>query len=235
MLVTVVWKPKGTGAAAGLPDRHAAPEHGGSADRHTDVRGSRPQAGDAQEGALTKRAPAPRQPSHSTGGDRSCSGGAPTRRAAVSHLPPSRVTAGLGMLVGRSFQAVISAHTNPASSRAIAVTTTFLESLPAARRRKRPHSRSCAAQARARTTGSRPLWRSRSSSPTAGRCFKAQADSTSWARRWALPHLVMWPRHVEVPLEYSEGTRPQTPVNAAARPNRRQSPTSLARVNAPTG
>ena len=42
------------------------------------------------------------------------------------------------------------------------------------------------------------------------------ADSTSWARRWALPVLVMWPRRVEVPLEYSEGTRPQNPVNAAA-------------------
>jgi hypothetical protein len=51
MLAMVVWKPKGTGAADGLPDRHAAPEHGGSADRHTDVRGSKPQAGDAQEGA----------------------------------------------------------------------------------------------------------------------------------------------------------------------------------------
>jgi hypothetical protein len=44
----------------------------------------------------------------------------------------------------------------------------------------------------------------------------------------------MWPRHVDVPLEYSEGTRPQKPVNAAARPNRRQSPTSLASVNVPS-
>jgi hypothetical protein len=62
----------------------------------------------------------------------------------------------------------------------------------------------------------------------------AQADSTSWPRRWALPHLVMWPRHVDVPLEYSEGTRPQNPVNAAALGNRRQSHTSLASVNAPS-
>ena len=46
--------------------------------------------------------------------------------------------------------------------------------------------------------------------------------------------MVMWPRHVEVPLEYSEGTRPQKPVNPAALGNRRQSHTSLARVNAPS-
>src|SRR5881397_236815 len=38
----------------------------------------------------------------------------------------------------------------------------------------------------------------------------------------------MWPRQVLVPLEYSEGTRPQNPANAAARGKRRQSPTSLA-------
>jgi hypothetical protein len=37
----------------------------------------------------------------------------------------------------------------------------------------------------------------------------------------------MWPRQVVVPLEYSEGTRPQNPANAAARGKRRQSPTSL--------
>ena len=43
----------------------------------------------------------------------------------------------------------------------------------------------------------------------------------------------MWPRHVDVPLEYSEGTRPQKPENAAALGNRRQSQTSLASVNAP--
>jgi hypothetical protein len=44
----------------------------------------------------------------------------------------------------------------------------------------------------------------------------------------------MWPRRVVVPLEYSEGTRPQKPANAAARGNRRQSPTSLANVSAPS-
>jgi hypothetical protein len=44
----------------------------------------------------------------------------------------------------------------------------------------------------------------------------------------------MWPRHVDGRLEYSEGTRPQKPQNAAARPNRRQSQTSLAKVRAPS-
>lgn len=41
----------------------------------------------------------------------------------------------------RSCQAVISAHTNPASSRATAVATTVRRSLRAARRRNRPHNR----------------------------------------------------------------------------------------------
>jgi hypothetical protein len=36
---------------AGLHDRQAAPGHGGSANRHTDVRGSKPQVGYSQEGA----------------------------------------------------------------------------------------------------------------------------------------------------------------------------------------
>jgi hypothetical protein len=36
-------------------------------------------------------------------------------------------------------------------------------------------------------------------------------------RRWGLPALVIWPRWVELALEYSEGTRPQKPANAAAR------------------
>jgi hypothetical protein len=37
--------------AAGLCGWHAAPGHGGSANRHTDVRGSKPQVGYSQEGA----------------------------------------------------------------------------------------------------------------------------------------------------------------------------------------
>ena len=61
----------------------------------------------------------------------------------------------------------------------------------------------------------------------------AQADSTSWDRRWALPALVMCPRRVDPPEEYSEGTRPTKPISDAARPNRRQSHTSACRVSAP--
>jgi hypothetical protein len=45
----VVGKP--AAAVAGLHGRHAAPGHGGSANRHTDVRGSKPQVGYSQEGA----------------------------------------------------------------------------------------------------------------------------------------------------------------------------------------
>jgi hypothetical protein len=41
------------------------------------------------------------------------------------------------------------------------------------------------------------------------------------------------PRRVVVPLEYSLGTSPQNPMKALARGNRRQSPTSLAKVSPP--
>jgi hypothetical protein len=41
-------------------------------------------------------------------------------------------------------------------------------------------------------------------------------------------------RWVLEPLEYSLGTRPQKPMNCPALANRRQSPTSLAKVNAPS-
>ncbi len=46
--------------------------------------------------------------------------------------------------------------------------------------------------------------------------------------------LVRCPRQVRWPLEYSLGTSPQNPMNAAARANRRQSPTSAASVSAPS-
>jgi hypothetical protein len=51
-------------------------------------------------------------------------------------------------------QAVISAQTNPASSRAMAVTTTFLLALRASSRRNRAHRRCWAAQDRAMVSGS---------------------------------------------------------------------------------
>jgi hypothetical protein len=73
-------------------------------------------------------------------------------------------------------QAVISAHKNPASSRAIAAATMLLMFLRAARTRNRAHRRCWAAHARAATCGGRPCWRRAICTPTAGRCFKAQAD-----------------------------------------------------------
>jgi hypothetical protein len=45
------WRSPSRLGVGGLGDRHAAPGHGGSANRHTDVRGSKPQVGYSQEGA----------------------------------------------------------------------------------------------------------------------------------------------------------------------------------------
>src|SRR5512132_4008270 len=85
MLVTVVWKPKGPGRRPG--SQIGTPRRGMVGRRTATLmyadRNRRPAM--RRKVPLTKRAPAPRQPSHSTDGDRSCSGGAPTRRAAVSH------------------------------------------------------------------------------------------------------------------------------------------------------
>jgi hypothetical protein len=50
MLVRRV-EPMATEVAAGLVGQHDAPGRCGSANRHTDVRGSRPQVGYSQEGA----------------------------------------------------------------------------------------------------------------------------------------------------------------------------------------
>ena len=48
----------------------------------------------------------------------------------------------------------------------------------------------------------------------------------------ARPALVIAPRRVRAPLEYSEGVRPVNPMNAGAEANRRKSATSAARVSA---
>jgi hypothetical protein len=65
---------------------------------------------------------------------------------------------------------VISAK-EPGEPRARAAATTPLACLRAAKRRKRPHRRCCAAHARATTAGSRPYWRRASFTPTEGRCW----------------------------------------------------------------
>ena len=66
----------GGGRAVGW---HDAPGHGGAADRHTGVRGSGPQVGNPQEGALTRNA-AGQAGARNTGGVQACDGGAPARR-----------------------------------------------------------------------------------------------------------------------------------------------------------
>src|SRR4051795_7061543 len=66
---------------------------------------------------------------------------------------------------------VISAQRNPASSRAMAVTTTPLTFLRAARARKRRQRRSWAVQDRARVSAVRPDWRARRAVPMIGRCW----------------------------------------------------------------
>jgi len=60
---------------------------------------------------------------------------------------------------GSRCHAIISAHTNPASSRAMAATTVLVESLRAASVLNRRHRRCWAAHARAHTSGSMPSWR----------------------------------------------------------------------------
>jgi hypothetical protein len=133
-----------------------APGHGGSASHHTDVRGLGPQVGDPQQGALTRNAAGPAGAQHALG-DRACDGGAPARR------PDQRTSsADHEQMVGRPAQAVISAHQNPASSRATAATTRSLDVLRVASRRNRPHRRSWAAHARATTWGPGPAGGGRS-------------------------------------------------------------------------
>src|SRR5512132_2457050 len=94
---------------------------------------------------LTKFAMA--RPWHRALGDRSCSGGVPARRGhftSSADLEPANQSKG---------QAVISAHRNPASSRAMAAATMLLVCLRAARVRNRPDRRCWAAHARATTQG----------------------------------------------------------------------------------
>jgi hypothetical protein len=78
------------------------------------------------------------------------------------------VTAPIDVTLADGFmcQAVISAQRKPASSRAIAVTTTVLMSLRATSRWNRPHSRRWAAQERAMVSAGRPSCRLRNSAPT---------------------------------------------------------------------
>ena len=236
MLVMVVWEPTRTWAAAGLPDRHAASEHGGSADRHTDVRGSRPQAGDAQEGALTKRAPAPRQPSQSTGGDRSCSGGAPTRRAAASHPAAEQGDrwaghAGRSQLSGR--------HLCPHEPGELAGDRGDDHVLGVLRGGQALETPAQPQAARPRRgpglQGPGPCGVRGAPARRRGGASRPRPTQASWARRWALPVLVMCPRRVDVPLEQLAWDQAAEAGERGRVRKRRQSPTSLANVSAPAG
>ena len=66
--------------------------------------------------------------------------------------------------------AVISAHKNPASSRATAAATTERTCLRAFNARNRPDRRTWAAHDRATVAGATPCWRTRMPAPTEGRC-----------------------------------------------------------------
>src|SRR5216683_2065822 len=68
-------------------------------------------------------------------------------------------------------QAVISAHTNPASSRATAVAASAGAFPRPVRARYLAYSRRCAFQDRARVPGSAPACRRRSVAPIAGACW----------------------------------------------------------------
>jgi hypothetical protein len=152
-----MWAPAGL-VAAGLGGRHDVPGRHGSASRHSDVRGSEPQVGNSQEGALTSVVSG-LPGGHRRNGDRSCHGGAPARRDDVHLLGRSAVKV---VAAGVDQAAAISAHRNPASARAMAVATMLVEVLRTRKRRKRPHSRSWAAQARATTWGPGPAGGGRS-------------------------------------------------------------------------
>src|SRR6266516_981979 len=230
----VVWEPMGTwgrpGSQIGTPRR-------GMVDRRTATlmyadRNRRPAM--RRKVPLTKRAPAPRQPSHSTGGDRSCSGGAPTRRAAASHPAAEQSDrwaghAGRSQLSGRH----LCPH-EPGELTGDCGDDHVLGVLTGGQAPETPAQPQLRGPGAGQDCRVQALVAFAELEPDGGAVLVGPADSTSWARRWALPVLVMCPRRVDVPLEYSLGTRPQKPVNAAACGKRRQSQTSLANVSAPS-
>jgi hypothetical protein len=71
------------------------------------------------------------RPRHSAAGDRSCNGGTPAHREGLGHPASQPGSRPNGKIIVQA--AVISAHKNPASSRAMAAATTLLVFLRAAR------------------------------------------------------------------------------------------------------
>ena len=120
--------------------------------RHSEVRGSKPQVMIRRKGPQTRCA---RSATEVAGGIDGTGIGPARRLPATScklgggSVPTAAATTGC---ISQS-SAVISAHTNPASSRATAAATTDLESLRAPSARNRPHSRRCASHDRATVAG----------------------------------------------------------------------------------
>src|SRR5215472_3240812 len=150
---------------------------------------------------------------NSARGGRSCGGERPGR-------PPAQ----------GDCQLVISAQTKPASSRAIAVTATPAGLPRAVMVLYLACSLRCACQERASVCGLASCWRRRRVTPIAGRNRYAQAASIRAVRAGSDPALVIEPRRVRSPLEYSAGTSPVNPMNARGDGKRRQSTTSAART-----
>jgi hypothetical protein len=149
---------------------------------------------------------------HNTFGDRACDGGAPARR--TDQLTSS---ADHEQMVG---MACSGGHLSPPESGELASDRGHDQVLGrlAGGQPAKPAAPAQLGRPRASDDlGSRPCWRRAIWAPTLGWCWSDQADSTSWAPRWALPALVRCPRTVRWPLEYSLGTSPQNPMNAARR------------------
>src|SRR6266702_5457080 len=172
----------------------------------THMRVSGSQVCNSQDGALT--------PDESRGSVHRSDGIVPAAASVpVRHrLGRAGRIAGLGAALPLVFvtppQLVISAQTNPASSRATAVMASGLAFPPVTMRRYFPCSRRCAFHDRAMVSGAAPSWRRRRVTPTAGANRQAQAASVSAVRTGPDPALVICPRQVRSPPEYSHGTSP---------------------------
>ena len=146
------------GGASGA-GRGGVPGRGGGCCRHchSHIRGSGPQVCLRQDGAPYLDRESPWCPHHLRG----------------SFLPrrASRHATGSGGSCRPAQAAVISAHTNPASSRATATMASGAAFPPACTRcTYRACSRRWAVHDRARVSGAAPCWRRRSPAPIAGAC-----------------------------------------------------------------
>jgi hypothetical protein len=236
MLMMVVWEPTRTwrrpGSQIGTPRRSMV-------DRRTATlmyadRNRRPAM--RRKVPLTKRAPAPRQPSQSTGGDRSCSGGAPTRRAAASHPAAEQGDrwaghAGRSQLSGRH----LCPH-EPGELAGDCGDDHVLGVLTGGQALEAPAQPQAARPRRGPgLQGPGPCGVRGAPARRRGGASRPRPTQASWARRWALPVVVICPRRVDVPLEQLAWDQAAEAGERGRVRKRRQSPTSLANVSAPAG